>query len=287
MLSTREDDHGQDAHDLLRPREPDERAGGQRLHRGLGAHRADDAAAQGPSSPSPRTGTCPGRGDRDAAPAHHPRLRRLSARRCTRSSTRRPGSPELAARVQAVLAPAAGRRSTSSGGSTTGRGRCCATCSPTPTCRWSSCRWTRRSPRRSTTSSAGGCQPLREEGVLVIGSGNLVHNLHAYAWGRHPAEPFDWALRFERRARELIARRRPRAARRATSASAATRCSPPPPPTTTCRCSTSSARRHPEDVATFPVEGIDGGSVSMLSVELSAGGCGLVPRLDTPVARAL
>src|SRR3954462_13222127 len=46
--------------------------------------------------------------------------------------------------------------------------------------------------------------PLREEGVLVVGSGNLVHNLHAYAWGRHPVEPFDWAVRFERRARALI-----------------------------------------------------------------------------------
>src|SRR5437764_8148999 len=45
---------------------------------------------------------------------------------------------------------------------------------------------------------------LRDEGILIAGSGNLVHNLHAYAWGRHPVEPYDWAVRFETRAKELL-----------------------------------------------------------------------------------
>src|SRR5688500_17434606 len=43
--------------------------------------------------------------------------------------------------------------------------------------------------------------PLRDEGVLVIGSGNLVHNLHTYAWGTHDIEPLAWALQFEETAR--------------------------------------------------------------------------------------
>ena len=46
--------------------------------------------------------------------------------------------------------------------------------------------------------------PLRDEGVLIVGSGNLVHNLHTYAWGRHTVDPYDWAVEFETRARELL-----------------------------------------------------------------------------------
>lgn len=44
--------------------------------------------------------------------------------------------------------------------------------------------------------------PLRDEGILIIGSGNLVHNLQTYAWGRRPVEPFDWAVRFEQQVRD-------------------------------------------------------------------------------------
>ncbi|WP_025916655.1 4,5-DOPA dioxygenase extradiol [Herminiimonas sp. CN] len=44
---------------------------------------------------------------------------------------------------------------------------------------------------------------LREEGMLILGSGNLVHNLRAVVWdGAAPA--FDWALRFNRTMRDCL-----------------------------------------------------------------------------------
>ena len=46
--------------------------------------------------------------------------------------------------------------------------------------------------------------PLRDEGILLVASGNLVHNLHAYAWGVRLEEPYDWAGRFEVEARRLL-----------------------------------------------------------------------------------
>ena len=45
---------------------------------------------------------------------------------------------------------------------------------------------------------------MRDEGVLIVGSGNLVHNLRSYAWGKEQADPLDWAVLFEQRAAELM-----------------------------------------------------------------------------------
>lgn len=44
---------------------------------------------------------------------------------------------------------------------------------------------------------------LRERGVLIIGSGNIVHNLAAMSW-RLGDTGFDWATRFDDDARQLL-----------------------------------------------------------------------------------
>jgi 4,5-DOPA dioxygenase extradiol len=109
--------------------------------------------------------------------------------------------------------------------------------------------------------------PLRDEGVLVLGSGNLVHNLHAYAWGAHEARPFDWAERFEAEARRLLLARdhAPLVAYEGLGRDA--RLSVPTPEHYLPLLYVIALHREGERIR-FPVEGIDGGSVSMLAVQI-------------------
>lgn len=106
---------------------------------------------------------------------------------------------------------------------------------------------------------------LREEGVLILGSGDVVHNLEAYAWGGHPAEPYDWALRFESTVRaRLIAGDHATLIDYPTLGKDAL-LSVPTAEHYLPLLYVLGASFAGEQVA-FPAEGIDGGSVSMLAV---------------------
>ncbi|TWJ17573.1 4,5-DOPA-extradiol-dioxygenase [Geobacter argillaceus] len=109
--------------------------------------------------------------------------------------------------------------------------------------------------------------PLREEGVLVAGSGNLVHNLHSYAWGRDGVNAYDWAVRFEKRARDLLLAGddAPLVAYEGLGRDAML--SVPTPDHYLPLLYVLGLRRK-DDPVSFPVEGVDGGSVSMLAVRI-------------------
>jgi 4,5-DOPA dioxygenase extradiol len=109
--------------------------------------------------------------------------------------------------------------------------------------------------------------PLREEGILIVGSGNLVHNLHSYAWGRYTIDPYNWAVDFETRARELLQAGDDAPLIDYENLGREALLSIPTPDHYLPLLYVIGART-PNDRVTFPVEGVDGGSISMLSVQI-------------------
>jgi 4,5-DOPA dioxygenase extradiol len=109
--------------------------------------------------------------------------------------------------------------------------------------------------------------PLRDEGVLIMGSGNIVHNLRTYAWGRGPQGPYDWAMRFENEARGLMRageyRRLIGYDRLGSDAALAI-----PTPDHYLPLLYVLGAAQPGDPIGFPVQGIEGGSISMLAVQI-------------------
>ena len=106
---------------------------------------------------------------------------------------------------------------------------------------------------------------LRDEGVLLLGSGDVVHNLHAYAWGAHQAQPYDWALRFESRVRERLEAGEHAALIEYSALGDDALLSVPTPEHYLPLLYVLGAS-FPGEPVTFPATGIDGGSVSMLAV---------------------
>jgi hypothetical protein len=96
-----------------------------------------------------------------------------------------PGDPDLAGRLQSILAPLPVTLNETWG---LDHGA------------WSVLRQVYRDadiPVIQLSIDARQLAPLRSEGILIMGSGNLVYNLQLYAWGQPLAEPRDWAVRFE------------------------------------------------------------------------------------------
>jgi 4,5-DOPA dioxygenase extradiol len=47
---------------------------------------------------------------------------------------------------------------------------------------------------------------LRKRGILIIGSGNIVHNLRLIDFEQADAPPFDWAVEFDEKVKESLIR---------------------------------------------------------------------------------
>jgi 4,5-DOPA dioxygenase extradiol len=108
---------------------------------------------------------------------------------------------------------------------------------------------------------------LRDDGILLIGSGDIVHNLRTYAWDRGPMEPYDWAVRFESRVRELILRRDHGPLIEYGSLGRDAALAAPTPEHYLPLLYVLGAAGEDDEI-TFPVEGVDGGSVSMLALQV-------------------
>lgn len=108
---------------------------------------------------------------------------------------------------------------------------------------------------------------LRDEGVLVLGSGNLVHNLEAYAWGDHSTAPYEWAVRFEERVKQLVLTGHHKPLIEYAALGPEALLSVPTPDHYLPLLYVLGAQRQGELVG-FPASGVDGGSISMLSIRL-------------------
>jgi 4,5-DOPA dioxygenase extradiol len=110
--------------------------------------------------------------------------------------------------------------------------------------------------------------PLRDEGVLIIGSGDIVHNLGAYKWGDPDGPPYDWAVRFENRVRQALTSRDHDALIAWEGLGAEARLAIPTPEHYLPLLYVLGASDEADQLE-FPVVGIEGGAVSMLSIMFS------------------
>jgi len=107
--------------------------------------------------------------------------------------------------------------------------------------------------------------PLRQEGVLIVGSGNIVHNLAQYSWEGENVQPLDWAVRFDQYVRVALERGDTSSLIDYERLGRDARLSIPTPDHYLPFLSILGLRQKGEPVS-FPVEGFDGGTMSMLAI---------------------
>lgn len=112
---------------------------------------------------------------------------------------------------------------------------------------------------------ARGLAPLRDEGVLVVGSGNIVHNLRRMNWDLGDGAGFDWAQRFDARVREHLEAGDDDTLANFEALGVDAEMSIPTPDHYLPLLYVLALRR-PREAVSFPVEGYTGGSISMTSV---------------------
>lgn len=105
---------------------------------------------------------------------------------------------------------------------------------------------------------------LRDEGVLILGSGNIVHNLRAINWNAD-APGYDWAQRFDTTVRDCLARHDHAALIGYENLGGDARLSVPTPEHYLPLLYIAGLQQAGESLH-FPTEGLQNGSISMRSV---------------------
>jgi 4,5-DOPA dioxygenase extradiol len=108
---------------------------------------------------------------------------------------------------------------------------------------------------------------LRSEGILLMGSGNIVHNLRTYAWGKTEVTAYDWADRFENQIRKFIFEGDHESLINYMQLGTDAALAVPTPEHYLPLLYVLGSKQAGEEIS-LPVEGMEGGSISMLSVQI-------------------
>jgi 4,5-DOPA dioxygenase extradiol len=124
----------------------------------------------------------------------------------------------------------------------------------------------RRLPPEAHLALGRALAPLRDQGVLILGSGNIVHNLgHAFsAWRRGETATPDWARAFDEDIADAIARHDPQRLASALDGAPGRIAHPTPDHYLSLLYAAGAAA--PGDAVRFPIVGFDMASLSMRAV---------------------